>query len=257
MHKHNRSSSLTKKRFTLNWNCLESLVRDLCYSVRTLARTPVFSATAVLVMGLGIGANVALFTIVPQPMMYFALDANSEMTGAALVVRSDLDVTTLALPIQRMIAQLDRDMPVSDVLTMDQVLHRNTMETSFDVTLLLVFAALSLLLAAVGLFGVLSYIVAQRTGEIGIRMALGAQREQILSTILIDGLRPAFLGLFLGLLGSAAVVRLMGSMLYETAPLDPTVFITVSGTLLVVVAIACVFPAWRASRLDPMQVLRT
>jgi len=179
------------------------------------------------------------------------------MTGAALVVRSDLDVTTLALPIQRMIAQLDRDMPVSDVLTMDQVLHRNTMETSFDVTLLLIFAALSLLLAAVGLFGVLSYIVAQRTGEIGIRMALGAQREQILRTILIDGLRPAFLGLLLGLLGSAAVVRLMGSMLYETAPLDPTVFITVSGTLLVVVAIACVFPAWRASRLNPMQVLRT
>lgn len=192
-----------------------------------------------------------------QPTMYFALDANPEMTGAALVVRSDQDVTTFALPIQRMIAQLDRDMPVSEVLTMDQVLHRNTMETSFDVTLLLVFAAFSLLLAAVGLFGVLSYIVAQRTGEIGIRMALGAQREQILGATLIDGLRPALLGLFLGLLGSAAVVRLMGSMLYETAPLDPTVFITVSGTLLVVVAIACVFPAWRASRLNPMQVLRT
>lgn len=192
-----------------------------------------------------------------QPMMYFALDANSEMTGAALIVRSDQDVTTLALPIQRTIAQLDRDMPVSDVLTMDQVLHRNTMEASFDVTLLLVFAAFSLLLAAVGLFGVLSYIVAQRTSEIGIRMALGAQREQILLTILIDGLRPALLGLFLGLLGGAAVVRLMGSMLYETGPLDSTVFITVSGTLLVVVAIACAFPAWRASRLNPMQVLRT
>ena len=192
-----------------------------------------------------------------QPTMYFALDGYSEMTGAALVIRSDQDVTTLALPIQRMIAQFDRDLPVSEVLTMDQVLHRNTMDTSFDVTLLMVFAAFSLLLAAVGLFGVLSYIVAQRTGEIGIRMALGAQREQILSMTLIDGLRPALLGLFLGLLGSAAVVRLMGSMLYETAPLDPTVFITVAGTLLVVVAIACVFPAWRASRLNPMEVLRT
>ena len=192
-----------------------------------------------------------------QPMMYFALDADSEMTGAALVVRSGQDVTTLALPIQRTIAKLDRDLPVSDVLTMDQVLHRNTMEASFDVTLLLVFAAFSLLLAAVGLFGVLSYIVAQRTGEIGIRMALGAQREQILGTILIDGLRPALLGLFLGLLGSAAVVRLMGSMLYETAPLDSAVFTAVSSMLLVVVAIACAFPAWRASRLNPMQVLRT
>ena len=192
-----------------------------------------------------------------QPMMYFALDAGSEVTGAALVVRSDQDVTTLALPIQRVIAQFDRALPVSGVLTMDQVLHRNTMDASFDVTLLLVFAAFSLLLAAVGLFGVLSYIVAQRTGEIGIRMALGAQRVQILGMTFVDGLRPASLGLCLGLLASAAVVRLMASMLYKTAPLDPAVFITVAGTLLAVVAIACIFPAWRASRLNPMRILRT
>lgn len=193
----------------------------------------------------------------PQPMMYFALDANSEMTGAALVVRSNQDVTTLALPIQHAIAELDRDLPVSAVLTMDQVLHRNTMEASFDVALLSIFAAFSVLLAAVGLFGVLSYIVAQRSGEIAIRMALGAQREQILRTTMAAGLRPALLGLLFGLLGSALIVRLMGSMLYETAPLDPLVFIAVSGTLLVVVAVACIFPSWRASRLNPMQVLRT
>lgn len=193
----------------------------------------------------------------PQPMMYFALDANSGMTGAALVVRSNQDVTTLALPIQHTIAELDRDLPVSAVLTMDQVLHRNTMEASFDVALLSIFAAFSVLLAAVGLFGVLSYIVAQRSGEIAIRMALGAQREQILRTTMAAGLRPALLGLLFGLLGSALIVRLMGSMLYETAPLDPLVFIAVSGTLLVVVAVACIFPSWRASRLNPMQVLRT
>ncbi len=193
----------------------------------------------------------------PQPMMYFALDANSEMTGAALVVRSNQDVTTLALPIQHAIAELDRDLPVSAVLTMDQVLHRNTMEASFDVALLSIFAAFSVLLAAVGLFGVLSYIVAQRSGEIAIRMALGAQREQILRTTMAAGLRPALLGLLFGLLGSALIVRLMGSMLYETAPLDPLVFIAVSGTLLVVVAVACIFLSWRASRLNPMQVLRT
>lgn len=191
-----------------------------------------------------------------QPIMYFALDTKSETTGAALVVRSGQDVTTLALPIQKTIAQLDSQIPVSQVLTMDQVLHRNTMEASFDVTLLAVFAAFSLLLAAVGLFGVLSYIVSQRAVEIGIRMALGAQREQILCATLIDGMRPALFGLFLGLAGSAAVVRLMGSMLYETAPFEPTVFVVVPGILLAVVAIACSFPAWRASRLTPMQVLR-
>jgi putative ABC transport system permease protein len=190
-------------------------------------------------------------------MMYFALDADPEMHGAALIVRSEQDVTTLALPVQRIVGQFDRDLPVSDVLTMDQVVRRNTMDASFDATLLFVFAGLSLLLAAVGLFGVLSYIVAQRTGEIGIRIALGAQREQVLRKILIDGLRPAILGLFLGLLTSAAVVRLISSILYETAPLDPAVFAAVAGTLLLVAVIACVLPAWRASRLDPVQALRT
>ena len=193
----------------------------------------------------------------PQPMMYFALDADSERHGVALIVRSDQDVTALALPIQRIVSQFDRDLPVSDVLTMDQVVHKNTMDASFDATLLFVFAGLSLLLAAVGLFGVLSYIVAQRTGEIGIRIALGAQRKHVLRMILVDGLRPAVIGLFLGLLTSAAVGRLISSILYQTAPLDPAVFAAVSGTLLLVAAIACVLPAWRASRLDPLQALRT
>jgi putative ABC transport system permease protein len=104
---------------------------------------------------------------------------------------------------------------------------------------------------------VLSHIVSQRTGEIGIRIALGAQREQVLRKILVDGLRPAMLGLFLGLLTSAAVVRLISSILYETAPLDPAVFAAVAGTLLLVAVIACVLPAWRASRLDPVRAMRT
>ncbi len=193
----------------------------------------------------------------PQPMMYFALDADSDKNGVALIVRSDQEVTALALPIQRIVAKFDRDLPVSDVLTMDQVVHRNTMDASFDATLLFVFAGLSLLLAAVGLFGVLSYIVTQRTGEIGIRIALGAQREQVLRMILVDGLRPAVIGLFLGLLTSVAVGRLISSILYETAPLDLTVFAAVSGTLLLVAAIACVLPAWHASRVDPVHTLRT
>jgi ABC-type antimicrobial peptide transport system permease subunit len=109
----------------------------------------------------------------------------------------------------------------------------------------------------VGLFGVLSYIVAQRTSEIGIRIALGAQREQVLGTVLLDGLRPALFGLALGLAGSVAVVRLIRTMLYQTQPLDPTVFVGVAAALLLVATAACLIPAWRASRLDPMQALRT
>jgi putative ABC transport system permease protein len=192
-----------------------------------------------------------------QPMMYFALDAAEDMNGAALVVRSQQDVSNLSLPIQRLVAQMDRDLPVSEVLTMDQVIGRSNMDASFDAKLLALFAGLSLVLAAVGLFGVLSYMVAQRTSEIGIRMALGAQRQHVLQKVLLDGLRPAFLGLGLGLAVSLAAVQQIRSMLYGTQPLDPLVFAAVSATLLVVSAAACLIPAWRASRLDPMQALRT
>jgi putative ABC transport system permease protein len=122
--------------------------------------------------------------------------------------------------------------------------------------LLLAFAALSLALAAVGLFGVLSYIVAQRTTEIGIRIALGAQREKVLSLVLLDGLRPALFGLVLGIVGSIAAAQLIRSMLYGIRPLDPAVFCSVIAILLLVAAGACLIPAWRASRLDPMVALR-
>ena len=114
-----------------------------------------------------------------------------------------------------------------------------------------------MLLAAVGLFGVLSYMVAQRTQKIGIRMALGAQRDRVLGQVLLDGLKPAFIGLALGLGGSAGAVRLIRSMLYDTRPLDPAVFALVSVVLAVVAGAACMVPAWRASRLDPMRALRT
>jgi putative ABC transport system permease protein len=166
-------------------------------------------------------------------------------------------VDQLALPVQRVIQSMDRDLPVSDVLTMDQLLGKSVGDESFNTTLLSGFAVLSLLLAAVGLFGVLSYIAAQRTNEIGIRIALGAQREQVLRLMLMDGLRPAIIGLALGLAASAATVRLMRAMLYETQPLDPAIFAAVTGTLLAVAALACLAPAWRASRLEPMQALRT
>jgi putative ABC transport system permease protein len=193
----------------------------------------------------------------PQAMMYFPLDSVDDMNDAALVVRSGRDVAQFAMPIQRIVAQMDRDLPVSNVLTMDQVMGRNTLDASFDATLLMIFAALSLLLAAVGLFGVLSYIVAQRTSEIGIRIALGAQREQVLRLMLLDGLWPALFGLGLGLAASAALAQQIQSMLYGTKPLDPAVFVAVAALLLLVALLACMVPAWRASRLDPMQALRT
>jgi predicted permease len=191
----------------------------------------------------------------PQPTQYHPLFEGDENDGT-LAIRSRQDVSQLALPVQQIIQGMDRDLPVSDVLTMNQLLGKSTLDQSFDATLITSLAVLSLLLAAAGLFGVLSYIVAQRSGEIGIRIALGAQREQVLRGMLADGLRPALIGLLLGLAASAATTQFIKSMLYETQPLDPGVFAAVAALLMASAALACMVPAWRASRLDPMRVLR-
>ncbi len=193
-----------------------------------------------------------------KPVMYSQLltDPDRDTHGAALVVRSDSDVTQFAVPIQRLIWQMDRDVPASDILTLDQVVGRNTLNVSFDAFLLAAFAGMSLLMAAVGLFGVLSYIVVQRTSEMGIRIALGAQRKQLLQLVLVDGLRPALVGLALGSAASAGFTQWIRSMLYQTEPLDPVVFVVVGLVLLLVATAACILPAWRASRLDPMRALR-
>jgi predicted permease len=192
----------------------------------------------------------------PKPIQYYPIFTGTQNSGM-LVIRSGRDVEQLALPVQRAVQKLDRDLPVYNVLTMNQLLGRMTFDASFNATLLLGFAVLSLSLAAAGIFGVLSYVVANRTGELGIRMALGAQRRRILTRVLLDGMRPVCAGLVLGLVTSLAVTRLIRSMLYETAPIDPAIFVVVSIGLLSVAVVACVLPAWRASHLDPMQALRT
>ncbi|MEO6965717.1 MAG: ABC transporter permease [Acidobacteriaceae bacterium] len=193
----------------------------------------------------------------PRPTIYYSISVGSARTAALAVrVAAPHDPLNLALPVQKAISGIDPALPVTDVLTMNQLINQSTGDASFSATLVLAFAVISLLLATVGLFGILSYIIEQRTTEIGIRIALGAERGQVMHLILKDGLRPAVLGLVIGLAASVEVARLLQSMLYQTPGLDPLVYLIVSGTLLLAATLACVVPAWRASRVDPMVALR-
>ena len=196
----------------------------------------------------------------PQPVMYFPIDGplyGGEVPNyAMLVVRSSHDVARLALPVQRVFQQLDPELAVSDILTMDQLIGETTLDASFDTTLLLVFAGLSLALAAVGLFGVLSYIVAQRTHEIAIRLALGAQQGDMLRMVVWQGMIPALIGMGMGIAGALGLTRVLSSLLYGVRPDDPLTFALVLLILGGVALIATYIPARRATKVDPTVALR-
>lgn len=202
-----------------------------------------------------VGDTVEDLSARPRPMAYYPLYLGSE-PSAALAIRTKGDPALLSIPVQQIVAGLDRNLPLSKIRTMDKIVGQSTLNARFDALLLLLFAGLSLLLSAVGVFGVLSYMVTQRQPEIGLRIALGSKRQQVLQLILRDGLKPAFLGLVLGVPVSLGLTRLMASMLYGTSPADPMVFSAVVACLLLVATVACILPAWRASRLDPIQALR-
>src|SRR6185312_12748412 len=190
------------------------------------------------------------------PTIYVPID--SGVSGAAaLIVRAARDPESLALPIQKIIQQMDRELAIADVLTINQIINESSLDANFEAKLLASFAGISLLLAAVGLFGVLAYLVTQRRTEIGIRLALGAQREHVLHLMLRDGLAPALGGAAAGSLLAIAAAQLIRSSLYATKPLDPAVFAGVIALLFAVAIVACLLPAWRAARVQPATVLRS
>ena len=191
----------------------------------------------------------------PMPTFYLPLLSGGSF-GGVLAIRGNSNVESLAVPIQRIFAQLDPDLPLSDVLTMEQKIGISTQQDQFNSTLVLAFAIIALVLAAVGLYGVLSYLVTQRTSELGIRIALGAKRAEVLRLTLADGFAPVIVGLLLGLAGGAATVQLLRAMLYGMSPFDWSIFIGVAAVLAITAALACALPAWRASHLDPAKALR-
>jgi putative ABC transport system permease protein len=173
-----------------------------------------------------------------------------------LVVRSKADPASIVAAVREQVWAVDKDQPVSNVRTMEQVFASAVARERFQALLLGLFAGLALVLAVVGLYGVMSYAVTQRTHEIGIRMALGAQRREVLRLIIGEGMLLTLVGVALGLGVALGVTRLMTGILYGVTATDPTTFVAVAGLLAAVAFIACYIPARRATKVDPLVALR-
>jgi putative ABC transport system permease protein len=182
--------------------------------------------------------------------------APTNITSPYYAMRVAGDPASYVNSVRAAVGSLDKDAPIYHVHTYDDLFALNTAQSRFQTLLLTAFAAIALLLAAIGLYAVLSYMVVQRTHEIGLRMALGAQRGNVLKLILNRGIALALIGVALGIGVSALLTRFLGSMLYGIKPLDPITFIAVAGVLLTVSAVASAIPATRAASLDPMKTLR-
>jgi putative ABC transport system permease protein len=173
-----------------------------------------------------------------------------------MAVRSAGDPTTLTKTIEEVVSSMESDLPLANIKTMDQIVDDRLAGDRFSTVLYGGFAGLALMLATVGIYGVMAFAVAQRTHEIGLRLALGARRDQVLSLVLREGTALALIGLGLGLGGACLVGRALRSMLYGVKAIDFGVFAVVAITLLASAIVACFLPAWRAARVDPMVALR-
>ena len=190
------------------------------------------------------------------PHTQWHVSTGNPIRAMSLVIKSDQDPRLLVRPVREVIKGLDSNLPIADVRTMDDVVARTLSAPRFTGMLLGVFAALALALSAIGIYGVLSYVVSRRTREIGIRVAVGAGRADVLRLVLSTGLGLSLAGMIIGLAISAVVGRLMQTLLHDVTPTDPATLAGVAALLTVVAALASLVPAWRATRVDPVTALK-
>ena len=190
-----------------------------------------------------------------QPMVYWP-DPELPYPWMTLAIRTQTAPLQVAGAVRQVVGSMDRDLPVAEVRPMDDWLADSVAQARFSTLLLSIFAGVACLLAVVGIYGVMAYAVTQRTHEIGVRMALGAQSRDVLSMIVGNGLKITIAGVALGLAGAFALTRLLASLLFEMTPTDPLTFTIVAIALTIVALAACGLPAHRATKVDPMVALR-
>jgi predicted lysophospholipase L1 biosynthesis ABC-type transport system permease subunit len=173
-----------------------------------------------------------------------------------LLTRTDVEPTSLAGAVRGQIAALNKDQAVFNVRTMEQIVSQSVAPRRFSMLLLAVFAVVALALAIIGIYGMLSYAVAQRTREIGLRMTLGAQRTDVMRLVIGHGMKLAIAGVVLGLIASFALTRTMKNLLFGVSATDPITFVSITVLLAVVAFVACWIPARRATKVDPIVALR-
>ena len=174
-----------------------------------------------------------------------------------VVARTASDPASTSAAIIHQVNAINPDVPVYDVATMEQRVQDSMARQRFAMTMLGGFAGFAMILAAIGIYGVMSFLVTQGTADIAIRIALGARRTAILSLVFQQGMRLALVGILVGLAGAFGLTRMMSSLLFGVKPTDPLTFFSVLALLLFVALSACLFPAGRAMRIDPMVALRT
>jgi predicted permease len=191
----------------------------------------------------------------PYPMFYRPLLDNAGR-GITAILHAASGTASAVSAARGELRRLDPSLPVFRVQTMDEVIGRSTADRRFSTTLYLSFAGLALLLATIGLYGLVSYTVSQRRGEIGVRMALGANASDVRRLVLLEGLRPAMVGMAIGMVAAAFACRLLRTQLFGIEAVDPTTYASVPIILTAVAALACYLPALRATRFDPAHALR-
>jgi putative ABC transport system permease protein len=173
-----------------------------------------------------------------------------------LVVRASVDPTSLTTAVRDVIHAIDPDQPVSNIMTMNTILSGVLVTERFGAILMGALAISGLLLASIGLYGVMAYSVSQRTGEIGVRVALGAQPKHVLGLIMGQGVKLTLFGVVIGLVVAWGTTRLLVTLLFEIRAADPATFLSISLLLVSIALLACFFPARRALNVDPMNALR-